>query len=689
MPHPGPRRQQEVRRFLDGGVSFVPGLLPQEAVATPLSDVLEILRGRYGRVIDDSLAPERIAGDTPERGPEWILESNLVGINIRTVGDFSGVIKYSLTLPAAQNAIHLLPFWEPGVVGSLYGMSSWEINPEFFSSEWASVCPGLDTPFKQLTALVNLLRATGRRVGLDVIPHTDRFSEIVLSNPGHFEWLRRRDKRIVDHRENLHEQVQDIVNAFLRRENAGAGKLFSGDYDEAARNRLLFGPPEDFEGRKRRRARLAEAVYTEGYEPVPATMGPPYRGLRVDPKTAYRDAGGYTWRDYRITDPGPMSRVFGPLTRYKLYRRIDNNREWQIDFSRPRKEVWRYVCHHYGELQRRLGFDFMRGDMSHVQMRPKGVPAKTDDYYDLLGAVKRHVVEENGVSHFAYFAETFMAPPDVMAYGNEIDHLEAAGAEATLGDLQSVPMGSDAFLQRLRWYLDVGATRNVVPAFTIMTGDKDDPRFDEFYLLGNEVRYFIALFLPDIPSYMALNFEVRDPHPRPAPNEHYTKLYVFQESDGPKATRGPFCFGGNALLYEAVCRIRLFHEELQRRRGSPAPRPGAPAGETAPRARARWLLPPDATAGQRYLAWTLDPGPVKWVFLAHTGTKGGSGAFRVPLGSGSVTGDQPLPRLEFSTYDRPSGKASSGVSLVTEGMLSYLCVENLGPGEGRVYRLES
>ncbi len=676
-------RQKQIRRFLDGAVSFVPELLPRDAVAMPVSEALRILRGRYGRVIDDALAPERVGPGAPDGEPEWILESNLVGINIRTVGDFFGVVKYSLTLPAAQNAIHLLPFWEPGVVGSLYGMSSWEINPEFFSSEWASICPDLDTPFKQLAALVNLLHATGRRVGLDVIPHTDRFSEIVLANPGHFEWLRRRNKRIVDHRENLHEEVQEIVGA-------GCRELFSGDYDEAARNRMLFGPPEDFEGRRRRRGRLAEAVYTEGYEPVPATMGPPYRGLEVDPKRAYRDAGGYTWRDYRITNPGTMSRVFGPLTRYKLYGRLDDNREWQIDFSRPREEVWRYVCDRYGDLQRRLGFDFMRGDMSHVQMRPEGVPERTDDYYDLLGAVKRHVVEVNGVSSFAYFAETFMAPPDVMAYGNEIDHLEAAGAEATLGDLQSVPMGSDAFLQRFRWYLDVGARRRVVPAFTIMTGDKDDPRFDEFYLLGNEVRYFLALFLSGIPSYMALNFEVRDPHSQPAPNEHYTKLYVFQESDGPKATRGPFAFGSNAELYRAICRIRLFHEELQRRFETRGPRGGNAGGRPEPRDPVRWLLPPDATAGQRYLAWTFGSGAVEWVFLAHTGTQGGSGAFRVPLGSGAVSRERssPTPRLEFSTYDRTSGRPSSGVSLINEGVLSYLCVENLGPGEGRVYRLE-
>jgi hypothetical protein len=35
---------------------------------------------------------------------------------------------------------------------------------------------------------------------------------------------------------------------------------------------------------------------------------------------------------------------------------------------------------------------------------------------------------------------------------------------------------------------------------------------------------------------MSLGYEQRDPHPVPAPNENYTKLYVFQLDEGPKAT---------------------------------------------------------------------------------------------------------------------------------------------------------
>ena len=55
-----------------------------------------------------------------------------------------------------------------------------------------------------------------------------------------------------------------------------------------------------------------------------------------------------------------------------------------------------------------------------------------------------------------------------------------------------------------RWYRDLLETRRVAPSFTVITGDKDDPRFDAFYREGSVLRLFMALFLTDMPSYMAL-----------------------------------------------------------------------------------------------------------------------------------------------------------------------------------------
>jgi hypothetical protein len=311
-------------------------------------------------------------------------------------------------------------------------------------------------------------------------------------------------------------------------------------------------------------------------------------------------------------------------------------------------------------VQRRYGFDFMRGDMSHVQMRPGGTPAQLDAYYDLLGAVKAHIQPQ--APYFGYFAESFLAPRDQMGYGEEMDHLEASQAEVTLGDLQSCPVGSVEFLQRLRQYADLKDTRRCTPSLTVMTADKDDPRFDAFYLAGNELRLFLAFFLPDFLSYMALGFETRDPHPAPAPNEHYTKLYVFQERRGPKATLGPYVWGQNRLLFENLTRLRLFAGQcLPHLRGRPT----------------RWLLAPDACGANPLLAWT-QAGQPEYVFVANASLQSPRGAFGLPLPPGlsctavfSTSGPVPEPDQHL---------ASNGLFHPLAGLM---------PAEGRVYRVHS
>ncbi|MEM6700548.1 MAG: hypothetical protein AAF599_19240, partial [Bacteroidota bacterium] len=489
--------------------------------------------------------------------------------------------------------VHILPIWEPGVVASLYGMSSWNINPEFYSAELAASIPHLDTVEKQLKVVMNLLHATGRIVGMDVIPHTDRYSEIVLANPHYFEWLRRKDLEIINHRADLHEEAQAIVLQFLKK-YASTGHqsypehpelFFSNNFPELMRLEVLFGAKEDYKRRLERRNILIQMLYEEGYEPVPATMAPPYRGLEVDPSTKAKttDQDGRIWRDYRITKPENMSRVFGPLTRYKLYERLDNNYNWEINFEQPRTAVWQYVNEKYHSIQATYNFDFMRGDMSHVQMRAAGVPKQADQYYDIHKNIKNHI--QQFVPYFAYFAETFLAPPNEMGYGDEVEHLLLSDADSTLGDLQSMVVGSQRFLSEFSRYRQILRTSSLAPNFTIMTADKDDPRFDEFYLRGNEIRLFCGLFLTDMPSYFGLGFELRDPHPEPAPNEYYTKLYVFQEKEGAKATRHPYVWGENGELFHHLSRIRKIAEGI------------LPSifGQAI-----KWLVPPDENSKRKW-----------------------------------------------------------------------------------------
>ena len=574
--------------------------IPENVLKLKVEAVVELLIHQYGEAAYLAFDPEQEVSSPVLQhiDTEWIKRANCVGINVRTIGSFWNIVPYAFTLPAAQQAIHILPIWEPGVVASLYGMSSWNINPEFFSKELEQIFPTLNTVEKQLKVVINLLHLTGRVVGMDVVPHTDRYAEQVLANPHLFEWLQRRDDQIVHHESQLFEIAEALIFEVLQQAGSAvpgyeipvSATDFYYNTDEESRLRMLFGEPGDYGGRLYRRKLMIQWLYEHGFETVPATMGPPYRGLEVDPDPAASavDEEGRTWRDYRITRPQAMSRVFGPLARYRLYESKADNLNWELDFSRPVMDAWTYVCQQYSAIQEAYHFDFMRGDMSHVQMRPEGVPAEPDAYYDLLGAVKTTICARK--PWFGYFAESFLAPPGEMAYGDEYDHLEASLADSTLGDLQSEPVGTDRFVQELARYVSLSETRKFAPNFTILTADKDDPRFDQFYLTGNQIRHFIALFLPSLPSYMALGFETRDIHTEPAPNEHYTKLYVFQVKDGPKSTAGPYQWGQNQELYQQLVRQKVFSEQVYERIA------------TAP---VRWLVRPDSTGERKYMVWEV------------------------------------------------------------------------------------
>jgi hypothetical protein len=529
------------------------------------TQVSELLHQRLGAAIFQACLDPDIPYPSPLTSTpdgEWLKSCHTVGVNVRTIGDFWKVLHYAITLPDHIRGIHLLPIWEPGVVGSLYGMASWELNPEFLSSDMYRMFPELNKIEDQLTVVINLLHALGKVVGMDVIPHTDRYSEMVLLNPAHFEWLIRDDITITNHREHLHEGAQQAIFEWLQRRGpAQPAYAMTGAFwqlTEAKRRHLLFGLPEDYAGRQGRRIDLVDWLYHRGLEPVPATMAPPYRGLEVDPNPAAMtvDHAGRIWRDYKITNPTEMSRAFGPLTRFKLYGRKDDNQDWAIDFDRPRTDVWQYLTGKYAEQQARYNFDFMRGDMSHVQMRPEGVPKTVDEYYDPLRAVKRKIQETT--PYFAYFAESFLAEPGYMAYGDEVEHLERSEAEVTLGNLQSTVPGGEDFWEMTDHYLQVAAKRSVTAAWTVITGDKDDPRFDHFHHHGELARMFTGLFLGVLPMYYSLGFEQRDRHFERAANEAYSKLYVFQETRSDKAVSGPFQWGYNFDLFGKLTDLHRF-----------------------------------------------------------------------------------------------------------------------------------
>ncbi|MFY7888582.1 MAG: hypothetical protein ACOVOW_06725 [Spirosomataceae bacterium] len=606
-------QQHAIEAYTTGQQSFIPYLIPEEAVHLPAYQVSYLLEKKWGQTaFYNALNPSNTV-ESPVNAittTDWLKKVNMVGINVRTIKSFWNVVKYALTIPDSQSSIHLLPIWECGVVSSLYGIASWNINPEFFDQDLAQLYPHLNTVEKQLKVVINLLHLMGKTVGMDVIPHTDRYSEVVLANPHFFEWLQRRDFDIVNHRANLHEVIQERILDFLRLQGSANGQTYPSDnvvffnndqFSEQERLSVLFGEKDNLAGRNQRRNALINHLFSEGYEPVPATMAPPYRGLVVDKREEAKtvDAEGRIWRDYLIAEPQGMSRVFGPLSRFKLYEAKNDNLNWEIDFEKPRYEVWEYAEQRFASIAMEYNIDFMRGDMSHVQMNPAGTPKELSPYYDIHKYIKQAVRQFK--PSFGYFAESFLAPPNTMAYGEEEAHLEGSDTDSTLGNLQSMVIDSEEFISEFARYHQLKESADFVPNFTIMTADKDDPRFDEFYLVGNELRMFLGLFVTDMPSYMALGFEQRDPHPTPAPNEHYTKLYVFQLSDGDKATRGDYQWGKNDVLFKNIYDLRCLYEKI---------------GKEIEGNSINWIIAPDLTGKNKLIAWTYKENP-RYVCLAN------------------------------------------------------------------------
>jgi hypothetical protein len=193
-----------------------------------------------------------------------------------------------------------------------------------------------------------------------------------------------------------------------------------------------------------------------------------------------------------------------------------------------------------------------------------GVPKLIPAFYDPLKSIKKYI-QEHGKPYFGFFAETFLAPNDTMGYGNEVAHLNAIDADSTLGDLQGTAVGSEVFMRELDNYLNISNSNAFAPNFTMITADKDDPRFDSFYHKGNLLRYFVGTFLDTLPSYMSLGFECRDLHLKRAINEAYSKLYVFQiddETEIDKVTHGPFVWGENYALFSEFQNLKTLADSI-------------------------------------------------------------------------------------------------------------------------------
>ncbi|MFT6206066.1 MAG: hypothetical protein ACJA1O_003693 [Spirosomataceae bacterium] len=189
------------RNFESHTTSYIDVLLPEIAVQL---DVFEILRKRLG---DKTLTRAFNLAETigspfqTQKNGDWLKQSNII--------------------------------WEPGVVASLYGKTSFVVNEEFYSKEWAKAVLALNTAQKQLKALVNVAHAMGKAVGMDVIPYASRFAKMVFTHPRNFEWVKQVRRKMISHGSTLYQDVEEIILQFLHHCGTTNGMpILTGDKDD-------------------------------------------------------------------------------------------------------------------------------------------------------------------------------------------------------------------------------------------------------------------------------------------------------------------------------------------------------------------------------------------------------------------------------------------------------------------------
>ena len=136
------------------------------------------------------------------------------------------------------------------VVKSLYGIAGWNLNYEFFSDERNHTCRTSTRSSASPRATSNLLHLMGKTVGMDVIPHTDRFSEPDLATPDLFEWMQGRTaaSSTTATGRGVPSRMRSSGGSTTRRRGRDREVPRPGDVllpTEADRLRVLFGDPGD------------------------------------------------------------------------------------------------------------------------------------------------------------------------------------------------------------------------------------------------------------------------------------------------------------------------------------------------------------------------------------------------------------------------------------------------------------
>ncbi|MBK8190712.1 MAG: hypothetical protein IPK79_09730 [Vampirovibrionales bacterium] len=698
---------------------------PAEALAMSTPQTLAILEKRLGAdVLRRALTPgESIESpladaharerqtDSSAHESGWLAKSHIVGAHPRALGSFWNVVKYAMTLSAAQNAIHLLPVFEQQL-NSLYMQNSWRIESEFFDPALAQAHPQLDTPEKQLKATINVLHAMGKAVGFDLMRSSAHYSEMMMAHPDYFPWVQlSEDLSAIARQDNrAHEPAQAVMRGFLQEfGDAGAMDLQAlaaiearmardgwwtvpadackgppppPDFDlfapasesnEEARLSALLGPVSCPQLRLARRIAILTRLKDARLFPAPVVDGPPFRplslaGLNKDGWPLF-EVGALTQRDR-----GGFSSIFGGMAPYKLYETDDAGR-FQID--KPLPAVWAYLKRQAVDLQKAYGFDFIRGDMAHLDYRAAAASqnpapeALTPEAYDMFSAMKQAVQRENGAPWFAFLPEAmFHIKPH---NPDALQHARWMTSDAALGQLQGRSLEGDDFRRSLQWRNQAHAQSNLPICNGMMTADSDNSARAHLYASprGNLARAFAGLFSP--PSYMGMGFEMKgDPAGADSASSAPVDKTAFTHPYNNGLKNKPYQWGKSAETFNGLTRMKRRLEADEHALGKAFQR-----GVITP-------LDPHADPRQPVVSWVLKPDGARPEFLFALNTD-----IERPQNSARIAAGEILDEKATFAFDFSTQAARSPRQARIQRRGRTLVLSRMGPGEGRIYRIRS
>lgn len=466
----------------------------------------------------------------------WTKTLKMVGINPRITKTFWGIVKYAISFP--ENGIHIMPIFETGD-GSIYVQNSWELNNDFLDNNLYKL--GYKTANEQLKLIINVLHAMGKIVGFDALPHCDNFSEIVLTNPKLFEWIKLNNNKTdqisynkIDHN-ILYKEVESIIiktlklpqDIFTLAEEIREAKIFPKNIDKF-----------------QRRMELRNAIREEGFEPLPVVEHAPNRPIFF--KNIVND-NEKSWATFFVKGMNNHAKVFGALTPYKLYY-IDRN-------GYPQKnsywvDSWDYFSDKIKDIQKEYNFDFLRADMAHNQISHSHNENEKDlNCPELWAYVKNNIQEEK--PYFATIAEAFWGT----YYIDGITDMINKNFDIILGDMNYKILDKN-YLDHIDDYINPFRQNfSFSPCIAVYTNDSDIENNNYFYESNkqNLSRYFISMFL-NLPSYTGMGYELRDINPKNKNN--YSNYYV-------KKQQTEYQFGNNTCLYREISRIRNQYKKLK------------------------------------------------------------------------------------------------------------------------------